>query len=155
MSDSASGKLNEIATVSVSYDDPVSGKAFTQRATPVVVGYTKDNDLAERSIDQVIAAEAAIFANAEETEKAIALADQGDVEGSRRQLDGQLRTLNEAYSSAPAAQQSLLKREIEAITGAREELESDQLSKEQRKALTSESWKLRNAKRSSSAPVNP
>ena len=126
----------------------MSAKAFETGKTPVVVGYSKDTDLVTRSIDQAIAAEAAIFANAVETEKAIALADQGDAEGSRRQLDVQLKVLNEAYAAAPAAQRSQLDKEIEAVSGAREELNSDQLSKEQRKKLTNGSWMLRNSKRS-------
>src|SRR5690606_14744195 len=112
VSESALGKINEIAQVSMRYADPTSSKTVEERATPVVVGYSKDRNLVTRSVDQGITAEAAIFANAEETEKAIALADQGDAEGSRRQLDVQLRTLNEAYTAAPAAQQSLLSKEI-------------------------------------------
>ncbi len=148
VSNSALGKINEIATVSMRYADTMSAKAIETGKTPVVVGYSKDTDLVTRSIDQAIAAEAAIFANAVETEKAIALADQGDAEGSRRQLDVQLKVLNEAYAAAPAAQRSQLDKEIEAVSGAREELNSDQLSKEQRKKLTNGSWMLRNSKRS-------
>jgi hypothetical protein len=40
-----------------------------------------------------------------------------------------------------------LKAEIDAVSEAREELNSDQLSKEQRKKLSSGSWMLRNSKR--------
>lgn len=143
----AQGKVNEIALVSVRYADAVSSEAVQKGATPVVIGYTKDTELVTRSVDAGIAAEAAIFANAVETEKAIALADQGDAEGSRRQLDVQLKVLNEAYAAAPAAQQSQLSREIGVVAEAREELNSDQLSKEQRKKLTNGSWMMRNSKR--------
>lgn len=148
VSDAALGKVHEIAQVSMRYADAITSKAIEKGATPIVVGYSKDTDLVTRSVDQGIAAEAAIFANAEETEKAIALADKGDAEGSRRQLDVQLRTLNEAYATAPAAQQTQLSKEIEAVAEAREELNSDELSKEQRKKLSSGSYLLRNAKRS-------
>ncbi len=148
VSDAALGKINEIATVSMRYADPASAKAIETGKTPVVIGYSRDAELVNRSVDQGIAAEAAIFANAIETEKAIALADQGDAEGSRRQLDVQLKVLNEAYAAAPAAQRSQLDKEIEAVAGAREELDRGQLSKEQRKNLTNGSWMLRNSKRS-------
>lgn len=148
ISDAALGKVNEIATVSMRYADATSARAIETGKTPVVIGYSRDAELVSRSVDQGIAAEAAIFANAVETEKAIALADQGDAEGSRRQLDVQLKVLNEAYVSAPAAQRSQLDKEIEAVSGAREELDRGQLSKEQRKNLTNGSWMLRNSKRS-------
>jgi len=147
VSDAALGKVNEVAQVSVRYADTLSSQAVEKSATPVVVGYSKDAELVTRSLDKAIAAEAAIFANAVETEKAIALADKGDAEGSRRVLDSQLQTLNEAYAAAPAAQQTQLSKEIEAVAGAREELNGDQLSKEQRKKLSSGSWMLRNSKR--------
>jgi Ca-activated chloride channel family protein len=147
VSDAALGKVNEVAQVSVRYADTLSSQAVEKSAIPVVVGYSKDAELVTRSLDKAIAAEAAIFANAVETEKAIALADKGDAEGSRRVLDSQLQTLNEAYAAAPAAQQSQLSKEIEAVAGAREELNGDQLSKEQRKKLSSGSWMLRNSKR--------
>ena len=129
------------------YADALSNMPVEKNATPVVVGYTKDTELVTRSIDKGIAAEAAIFANAVETEKAIALADKGDAEGSRQLLDTQIQKLNEAFAAAPAAQQMQLSKEIEAVTEAREELNGDQLSKEQRKRLSSGSWMLRNSKR--------
>jgi Ca-activated chloride channel homolog len=147
VSGTALGKINEVAQVSVKYADALSNMPVEKNATPVVVGYTKDTELETRSIDKGIAAEAAIFANAVETEKAIALADKGDAEGSRQLLDTQIQKLNEAFAAAPAAQQMQLSKEIEAVTEAREELNGDQLSKEQRKRLSSGSWMLRNSKR--------
>jgi Ca-activated chloride channel family protein len=147
VSEAALGKVNEIAQVSMRYADPLTSVVVEKNGSPVVIGYSTDKELVTRSVDQGIATEAAIFANAEETEKAIALADKGDAEGSRRQLDVQLRTLNEALATAPAAQQSALSKEIDAVAGAREELNSDQLSNEQRKKLSNGSWMLRNSKR--------
>ena len=147
VSDAALGKVNEIAQVTMRYADPLSSESVEKNGSPVVVGYSTDKALVTRSVDQGIAAEAAIFANAEETEKAIALADKGDAEGSRRQLDVQLQTLNEALATAPAAQKTELSKEIEAVAGAREELNSDQLSNEQRKKLSNGSWMRRNSKR--------
>lgn len=147
VSEAALGRVNEIAQVSMRYADPLTSVVVEKNGSPVVIGYSTDRELVTRSVNQGIAAEATIFANAEETEKAIALADKGDAEGSRRQLDVQLRTLNEALATAPAAQQSALSKEIDAVAGAREELNSDQLSNEQRKKLSNGSWMLRNAKR--------
>ena len=147
VSEAALGRVNEIAQVSMRYADPLTSVVVEKNGSPVVIGYSTDKELVTRSVNQGIAAEATIFANAEETEKAIALADKGDAEGSRRQLDVQLRTLNEALATAPAAQQSALSKEIDAVAGAREELNSDKLSNEQRKKLSNGSWMFRNSKR--------
>ena len=43
--------------------------------------------------------------------------------------------------------QQFAAQEIDAVAGAREELNSDKLSNEQRKKLSNGSWMLRNAKR--------
>jgi Ca-activated chloride channel family protein len=147
VSDAALGKVNQIAQVSTRYADAVTNQSVEADKKAVVVGYSRDEDVVSRSVNQAIVAEATIYANAEETEKAVALADKGDAAGARGQLDMQLKNLKEAFASAPAAQQSVLSKEIESIAGAREELNSDELSKEQRKKLTSDSWKVRNAKR--------
>ncbi|HQZ29652.1 MAG TPA: VWA domain-containing protein [Verrucomicrobiales bacterium] len=147
VTDAALGTVNQIAQISTRYADAVTNRSIEATQKPVVVGYSTDLDLVSRSVNQAIVAEATIYANAEETEKAVALADKGDAEGARGQLDTQLKTLKQAFAAAPAAQQSSLSKEIEAIAGARAEMNSDELSKEQRKKLTSDAYKARNAKR--------
>jgi Ca-activated chloride channel family protein len=114
------GKVNEIANVALRY--------------------------AGSSEDQVIPV-VAIFENAVATEEAIALADQGNAAASRAVLDTQIAKLKEVQAAAPAPQQAAIGRELEGISKAREELESDQLSKEQRKVLSNGAWQKRNSKR--------
>ncbi len=143
----ALGKVNEIASVAMRYADAASNRAVESAPAPVVVGYTEDKTLAARSVDRAIAAEAAIFANAVATEEAIAHVDRGDAAASRRVLDTQIEKLKEVQAAAPAAQQEAISREIEGISQAREELESDRLSSEQRKRLSNSAWMKRNAKR--------
>jgi Ca-activated chloride channel homolog len=138
----ALGKVNEIANVALRY----AGSAADQ-TSPVVVGYTEDEKLVEKSVDRAIRAEAAIFENAVATEEAIALADQGNAAASRAVLDTQIAKLKEVQAAAPAPQQAAIGRELEGISKAREELESDQLSKEQRKVLSNGAWQTRNSKR--------
>ncbi len=144
----AMGKTTEIAEVAVTYTDDSSTDRQSLEPTPVVVGYTADLVLAEKSLDRAIAAEAAIFANALETEKALAYADKGNIAESKAQISRQTETLKAAYAAAPAAQQSLLKSEIEALEETASDLDDNQLSKEQRKKLSNGSWELRNSKRS-------
>lgn len=136
------GKVNEIANVALRY----AGSSEDQ-IIPVVVGYTEDVKLVEKSVDRAIRAEAAIFENAVATEEAIALAEQGDAAASRAVLDTQIAKLKEVQAAAPAPQQAAIGRELEGISKAREELESDQLSKEQRKVLSNGAWQTRNSKR--------
>ena len=62
-------------------------------------------------------------------------------------LDTQIAKLKAAQTAAPAPQQAAIGRELEGISKAREELESDQLSKEQRKVLSNGAWQTRNSKR--------
>lgn len=138
----ALGKVNEIANVALRY----AGSSEDQ-VIPVVVGYTEDVKLVEKSVDRGIRAEAAIFENAVATEEAIALADQGNAAASRAVLDTQIAKLKEVQAAAPAPQQAAIGRELEGISKAREELESDQLSKEQRKVLSNGAWQTRNSKR--------
>jgi Ca-activated chloride channel family protein len=138
----AFGRVNEIASVALRHD----GSAADQIA-PVVVGYTEDTTLAEKTTDRGIRAEAAIFENAVATEEAIALADQGNAAASRSVLDTQIAKLKAAQAAAPAPQQAAISLELEGISKAREELESDQLSKEQRKVLSNGAWQTRNSKR--------
>lgn len=143
----AMGKTTEIAAIAVTFTDSDSTDEQMLDAAPVVVGYTGDLVLAEESVNRAIAAEAAIFANALETEKAIALADQGNIVASRAQISQQTETLKAAFAAAPAAQQSQLKREIQALDDTASDLEDNSLSKEQRKKLSNGSWELRNSKR--------
>lgn len=138
----AFGRVNEIASVTLRHD----GSTADQIA-PVVVGYTEDTTLAEKTTDRGIRAEAAIFENAVATEEAIALADQGNAAASRSVLDTQIAKLKAAQAAAPAPQQAAISLELEGISKAREELESDQLSKEQRKVLSNGAWQTRNSKR--------
>ncbi len=143
----ALGKVNEIAQVSVRYADAIARQEVAAAPAPVVVGYSKDLALVTKSVNQAVVAEAAIFDNAVATEAAISFADQGDAESSRRVLDDQIVKLKEVQAAAPAAQAKELQNEIDSITTAREELKSDRLSSEQRKALSNGTWKLRNNKR--------
>lgn len=136
------GKVNEIANVALRYAGSTADQII-----PVVVGYTEDLKLVEKSVDRAIRAEAAIFENAVATEEAIALADQGNAAASRAVLDTQIAKLKEVQAAAPAPQQAAIGRELEGISKAREELESDQLSKEQRKVLSNGAWQTRNSKR--------
>ena len=141
------GDISEIAEVVVRYSD-ASAKAKSRVETmPIVVGYTDDVKMATASIDKAVQAEAVVFANAEDTEKAIRLADSGDIAACREQLSWQIGNLKRAYTAAPAAQQRILKEEIAAVEEAKIDLADDQLSKGQRKKLATGSFDYRNSKK--------
>jgi len=141
------GKVTEIANVGAEYRDPLADRRETLGERVIVVGYSEDSELAASVVDQGIVAEAEVSRNAEEVERAIALADEGQADASREHLAKQQEKLKSAYAVAPAPQQEVLEREIESLDEAVRELERGQLSKEQRKVLTNRTWELRNAKK--------
>lgn len=140
------GDLTEIATVRAEFDDLQRGTNAKMKASPVVVGYTEDKILAEKSVNQAIVAEAVIYANAVETERTIALADSGDLVATRANIVKQQGSLSEALASAPEAQRQMLKEELAELDETMQDLESESLSKEQRKKLSIGSFLKRNAK---------
>lgn len=140
------GSLTEIAVVSAAFEDLKQGKRARIDDRTVVVGYTEDSELAGKSVNQAIRAEAVIYANAVETEKTLSYADSGDIEASRANIVKQKAELNAVYAAAPEAQKATLREEISALEDTEKDLESDSLSKEQRKKLSIGSFLKRNAK---------
>ena len=147
LEESVLGKLNEIADVEVRYADPDSSEGIVLGVAPIVVGYTEDEKLAEAAKDLAVSAEAAIYINAEETERSLAYADKGDIVACRENLESQKAALTDAFAYAPAAQKEMLQEEIAAVEEAQRDLENDALSKDQRKKLSAGSWMTRNSKR--------
>lgn len=146
ISSDVQGTLTEIAKVTANFENLQTGEAAELKERPIVVGYTEDVKLAEKTVNQAIRAEAVIYANAVETEKTLAYADSGNYVASRANIVSQKAKLNEVYATAPAAQQAELKEELSALEEAERDLESDNLSKEQRKRLSIGSFLKRNAK---------
>jgi hypothetical protein len=141
------GRLDTIADVEIRYLDPAKNGEVVAGKTSVVVSYTDDAELAEASKNLAVAAEAAIYLNAEETEKSISYADSGNIEACRANLESQKLMLIDAFAFAPAKQKEMLKAEIAAVEEAQRDLENDALSKVQRKKLSVGSWMTRNSKR--------
>jgi Ca-activated chloride channel family protein len=142
ITEDAIGDITEIAMVSVSTDEKKN-----QSTAPIVVGYTDDVKIAEKTLNREVQAEAAVWKNAVETERSIALADQGDIEAARGNFASQKAALQSAWTAAPAAKKAEIADEIESIEEAEAGLSKTGLSKDQRKKLTSESFGIRNSKR--------
>ena len=143
---SAKGTVSRIAEISLKCKN-ASDEVKNARQT-VVIGYEEDESLVEKSRNRALTAEAAVYSNAIETEKAIALSDQGDVAACRAQLNQQALCLRKAWEEAPQKQKATLKQELDAIAGAQSDLESNErFSRSQRKRLQSEVFSLRNSKR--------
>ncbi len=144
------GPNTQLAEITVSYEDATSeSRERVDRRQYPLVRFTDDGEEETKHRDTEIVAQAAIYKNAAETEKAIALADQGNIEACRIQLKGQMKNLQEAWSAAPVGQKTYLRREIEAVAEAEADLErNDRFSKSQRKVLQSGAFELRNSKRS-------
>lgn len=143
----AIGKVSEIASINLEYGDAESPKTTRQLNKSVVVGYTDDVKLAEKTINQGLVAEAAIYANAVETEKAIAFADQGNIAACKVQLQTQAASLTEALKIAPAEQKAEIRLELDAVAAAEADLSDEQLSKSQRKKLQNNAYQFRNSRK--------
>lgn len=136
------GDITEIATVSFSAD---GAKNFSE--APIVVGYTEDVKMAEKTLNREIQAEAAVWKNAMDTERSIALADEGNIAAARANFASQKAKLQSAWTAAPSAKKAEIADEIQSIEEAEAGLGENGLSKAQRKKLTSESFGIRNSKR--------
>jgi len=143
----AVGKVTEIATLALQYRSGDGAAEIKESRKTVVIGYTADQSLARKSEDHAIIAESAIWANAEDTERSLSLADQGDYAASRAKVFEQIGKLNMVAPAAPAAQQAIIAEEVEMLKQTLQELEGDQLSKAQRKAVSNNSFGTRNSKR--------
>ena len=143
---SVNGDISEIAQIALKFEDSSDEVQKTSQA--VVIGYADDRKLVAKSRNETLIAEASVYANAVETEKAIALADKGDISAAQVQLQTQSVTLKKAWAVAPAAQKAELAKEIKAVEEAESDLKDNaQFSKSQRKKLQSGAYSLRNSKR--------
>ncbi|MEM9017824.1 MAG: VWA domain-containing protein, partial [Verrucomicrobiota bacterium] len=95
----AIGDITEIVELEARFSEVASGKESVVSATPVVVGYSDDVKLVEKSINEEVVAESIIWANAVETERSIALADEGKFEESRANIASQKAALTKALPS--------------------------------------------------------
>ncbi len=143
----ALGEISEIVQVDLEFGDVENPSATQRLKKTVVVGYTKDLKLAERTVDQGLVAEAAIYDNAVETEKAIALADQGNIAACRVQLESQEVNLTKAWAVAPASQKAEIREELNAVSEAKADLSDETLSKSQRKKLKTSAYQFRNSRK--------
>jgi Ca-activated chloride channel family protein len=143
----AVGQVTEIAKLDLQYRSADGAAEVREKPQTVVVGYTADPRLAQKTQNHAIIAEAAIWANAEDTERSLALADQGDYAASRAQVFEQIGKLNQVATAAPAAQQAIIAEEVQMLKQTLQELEGDQLSRAQRKAASNNSFMTRSSKR--------
>lgn len=140
------GNLSEIAVLSGAFEDLRKGAKVALAERSIVVGYTDNAGLAGKAVNRAVRAEAAIYANAAETERTLAYADRGDIVASRANLARQKAELQSVMASAPEAQRMELSEEIANLEETERDLESEGLSKEQRKKLSIGSFLRRNAK---------
>ena len=131
----AAVSFERLAEIEVTFNDASDTPQTLELKDSLAVEFTQDQSKAEAAVDQEIHIAAEIFRNAAETEKAIALADAGDLRAAQAQVNsqiGHLRKLQVAASPAVAAE---LEEEAQILIENGSQLESDGLSKTDRKAL--------------------
>lgn len=136
----------EIALVKISYVDDLNGgrkESVSQNAT---VRYTKDSSVAKKSVRQEIAAQKTLVVNAVAKDEVIALCDSKNFKEAAQKLEQQTATLVECAKTAPAAEQTKLKVEIENLRERQDQIAKGQYDKSLRKSFQSESYQFRNSK---------
>ncbi len=142
----AKGKVSEIADITVRFSGAGEEDGEGSVRRQVAVAYTSDAGEAEEKINRGVVADAAIYANAAETDKAIALSDQGDIEAVRNQLKAQATRLRQVMAEAPEDRRDALFEEIQSVEEVEKNLEGDGFSPSQRKFLQNQAYQRKNAK---------
>ncbi len=133
--------------VVMKFDDAVKNEGTQQLKREVVIGYTDDSKLAEKSRDTDVYTVAEIYRNVDESKKALALADSGDVEKCRTQLRGQIGHLSKLMEAAPAERREAVQIEIDALTETEERLkDAGRLDSAGRKAFQGRIYSQSNSK---------
>ena len=136
----------EIAQVKISYVDDLNGGrkgAVSQNAT---VRYTKDSSVATKSVRHEVAAQKTLVANAVAKDEVLALCDSNNFKEAEKKIEQQTAVLIDCVKTAPAAEQSKLKLEIENLRERKDQIARGQYDKSLRKSFQSESFQYRNSK---------
>lgn len=137
-----------MADVVMTFDDALKNRSAQSMKREVVIGYTDDKSLSEKTRDQDIVAAAAIYWNVDESKKALALADSGDVAKCRTQIFSQIGNLKKAKEAAPAAWADAIQEEITVLEKTESTLdESRGLEKAGRKSFQNRIYSQSNSKK--------
>jgi len=148
----ANNEQASIVEVQLSYEDALLTTGAESRDRRVVhcqafAGVTDDADAADKKIDQSVRADAAVWANADVSREAIALADAGKGIEAEQKIDRQIAELRSAQAAAPAAKQEVLEREINVLKDSQATLKrSGDLDSGSRKRLQWSIFNRANAK---------
>lgn len=138
------GDKVELAAVSLSYDDPESGRAATDRQT-AWVRRSADARTVEASLRADVAANSAITFNRLAKEKAVKLADAGQ---AREAADVLMRQAASNAALPEAAQSGLLRQENDVLREKAQELQSTgSWSKGSRKEVQYQNYQDKKQKR--------
>ena len=118
--DGAKADQASVVDVQLSYDEAMAGDkggALERREVQcqAVAGLTDDVKVADKQVDQSVRADAAVWANADLSREALALADAGKSAEAEKKIDRQIVELRSAQAAAPAAKQEVLEREISVL----------------------------------------
>jgi Ca-activated chloride channel family protein len=138
----------EIARVKVSYLDELNGGAQQTFNENVQVHYTKDRDLAAKSVRNGVATQKELLLTAVAKDAALADADAGRYQQAAQKLEAQAAVLDQKYKNAPAPMQSQIREESNNLRNRASELQNNDYQPSTRKSLQSESWGSRNSKSS-------
>jgi len=136
----------EIADVQIRYRDELNGGISQSARATAQVRFTKDNELAAKSVCAAVVAEKELLLAAMAKDAALADADAGHYQQAAQRLARRASLLDEQYQNAPPALQVQIKQEVENLKQRANQFQNNQYDAGTRKTLQSESWTLRNSK---------
>jgi Ca-activated chloride channel family protein len=141
------GGMEQLAGVEVEYENAIAEGAPREAVSRQVgIGFTERAEVAAAEIDREVVIEAELMTNALETERAIAMADQGESKEAQKVVACQIGVLCELRDKAPEAQQARIQEEINLLEKNRNEFGEAGLGASGRKALQWNGYRYRNSK---------
>lgn len=136
-----------LGQVDVEYENALAEGGGREKASrEVEIEFTEEPELATAKIDREVVIEAKLMANALETERAIAMADQGQAKEAQKVVDSQIGVLCDLRDKAPTPQQGRIQEEIDLLERNRNEFSDAGLEASSRKALQWNGYRYRNSK---------
>jgi len=141
-------KQGALADVVLNYQDTQQEDTPERKTTADVrVGWTREIELAEASVDREVQTEAELYRNAVESRATIGLSDAGQIGKAQAQIRGQITRLRAVAEIAPASKQREIKDEIAVLEENQSDLEGgSKLKKAGRKQMQLNVYQKSNSK---------
>lgn len=144
---SAASGLRPLGTVRLTYDDAGGSMELTTCEVDLEVFCTDDQELLSLPEEPEVSVQLELSKAAEDRNKALHLADQGDVEAASGTIQASIDSIKCCLAMANDGMQPCLADEIDRLTRSKEKLQKGRYDKRARKEIAYESYQSRNARK--------